>query len=50
MHVENLGQSGSGWKLGIVNQIRMAELAKIGTLSQRHTEQLVKSDWQVGSD
>jgi hypothetical protein len=50
MHVENLGQSGSGWKLGIVNQIRMAELAEVATLSQRLTEQLVKSDWQVGFD
>jgi hypothetical protein len=50
MHVENLGQSGSSRKLGIVNQIWMAELAKTVALTQRHAEQLAKSDWQVRHD
>jgi len=34
MHVEHLGQSGSDSKLGIVNQIRMAGIAKVVTLYQ----------------
>lgn len=50
MHVENVGQSGSDSNLGIVNQIRMAEVARVMTLCQWHTEQLVESDWQVRFD
>jgi hypothetical protein len=34
MHVENLGQSGSDSKSGIVNQIRVTELAKVMALFQ----------------
>lgn len=50
MHVENLGQSDSDSKLGIVNQIRMTELGRVVLLFQTHSVQIIESDWLVGFD
>jgi hypothetical protein len=50
MHVENLGQSGSDSKVGIVNQIRVTNLDTVVTIFQRYSAQFIGSDWQVGFD
>ena len=50
MHVENLGQSGSDSKLGIVQQIRIANLGRVVRLFQRHSFQFIGSDWQIDFD
>jgi hypothetical protein len=50
MNVENFGQSGSDSKLGIVNQIRVANLDEVVTPFQRYSVQFIGSDWQVGFD
>jgi len=50
MHVENLGQSGSDSKLGIVNQIQITELGNVFVLFQLLTDQFIESDWKVGFD
>lgn len=48
--MENLGQSGSDSKLGIVDQIRMAELDRFVTSFQPFSAKFVGSYWAVGFD